>query len=69
MTKQKNRLAEDALNLEERSLDELERAPLCDADSQDEAEVTSEDVQKPHISRRCDSSHRELLNNPFPADE
>lgn len=55
------------LDLDARTLDELDRKLFCESDLQ-EIDLPSE-LQGPHASRRCDSSRRELLNNSFPVEE
>ena len=56
---------EEVLNLEAQSFDELDRVPETGSDV---VEPTP-NLKEPHISRRCESSQREILKNRFAVEE
>lgn len=66
MTKSKH--SDEVLNLDMLSFEELGRVPDCGNKSDSASEPVGE-VDDPRRSRRCDSAHREMLHNHFPALE
>ena len=60
---------DESLDLESLSLDELERKPVSDSESGDVLDGIPSAQQGPRTSRRCDSSHREFLNNSFNVED
>lgn len=66
MTKSKD--SDEVLNLDLLSFEELGRVVDCGNKSDSAAEPLDE-VENPRRSRRCDSDHREMLHNHFPAVE
>ena len=65
MTKSKD--SDEVLNLDTLSFEELGRVPDCGNKSDSAAEPVG-NLEGPR-SRRCDSAHREMLHNYFPAVE
>ena len=65
MTKSKDN--DEVLNLDMLSIEELGRVPDC-GNKFNSADEPVGEIDGPH-SRRCDSAHREMLHNYFPAVE